>query len=646
LTILAVMVALLAVGIGARLYQLQIVMNERFRIRALDQHQSTVEVPAIRGAILDRHGHPLAVSLERQSLFAHPKRVEQPEHAAELLAPALAMQKSKLLELLRSDKSFVYLKRSLSPEEVAAIGELELPVGANEPFGFEAQHKRYYPNGSLAVHVVGYSNIDGDGLEGIEKTYDKELKGDPALYLVLQDARSNRIRQLIKAPEERPQDVVLTIDHVLQHIVERELDRAIRTTRARAASAVLIDPSTGHILALANRPTADPNRYGKARPAQRINRAVVHYYEPGSTFKFVSMAAALERGKVKRSERIFCEKGHYVTGGRTIRDISPHGYLTPGQILAKSSNIGMVKIVRRLKAMDLRDTIAQFGFASKTGIELPGETPGSLAPVDSWSALTQDSLAFGQEVGVSALQMASAFAAVANDGLLLPPRVVLGTIDADGSFIENSPPAPRRVLSSEAARQLGSMLEEVIAGGTGTKAAVAGYRTAGKSGTAQKAMPGGGYSETDFVASFGGFAPVGAPLIAGLVILDSPHGKRHQGGRVAAPIWGNILEEALHYLRAPAEGNHGLTLVADAAPRTDRRPNRKGPAPLTVGESCAVPDVSGMSLRDAVLTLADHGFGTEVSSGSGYVTAQSPRAGKRLRVGQVCRIRLSERRAG
>jgi len=355
LIILAVMVVLLAAGIGARLYQLQIVMCERFRIRAQDQHQSRTEVPAIRGAILDRHGRQLAVSLERQSLFAHPWRIEQPERAATLLAPLLDVSERRILELLRSEKRFVYLERSLAPDVVAAICELDIPVGKNEPFGFEPQHKRFYPNGSLAVHVAGFSNIDGDGVEGIEKTYDKELKGDPAVYLVLQDARNNQIRQLIHAPEELPQDVVLTLDLVLQHAVERELDRAMRRTGARAASAVLIDPATGQILALANRPTADPNRYGKATSSQRINRSVVHYYEPGSTFKFIPMAAALDFGKVERSQRIYCEKGCLTTGGRQIRDITPHGYLTPAQILAKSSNIGMVKIVRRLEPSELRD---------------------------------------------------------------------------------------------------------------------------------------------------------------------------------------------------------------------------------------------------------------------------------------------------
>jgi cell division protein FtsI (penicillin-binding protein 3) len=634
------MVVVMAAAIGARLYQLQISMCERFRIRASDQHHSSLEVPAVRGSILDRHGNELAVSLETHSLYAHPQRIDEPEQAAASLAPILDLSRGKLLKLLRQDKKFVYLKRCLSPSEVEAIRALDLPMGSNEPFGFEPQHKRSYPNDRLAVHVVGFANIDGDGAEGIEKVFDEELKGDPAVYLALQDAHNNQIRQLVRAPEEMPHDIVLTIDMSLQHAVERELNLAMRETRARAASAVLIDPATGQILALANRPAANPNEYGRAKPSERINRAVVHYYEPGSTFKFVPMAAALDRGTVRRSQWFDCENGCMSAGRRMIRDISPEGMLTPDQILAKSSNIGMVKITRSLSPSELRESILKFGFATETGVELPGETPGILVPVEEWSALTRDSLAFGQEIGVTALQMASALATIANDGVMVPPRIVLGTLDPDGLFHGREAPAPKRVLSSDAARKISSMLEGVVEYGTGRRAAVAGYRIAGKSGTAQKAIAGGGYSETDFFASFGGFGPLPSPRIAGLVLLDSPSGKRHQGGYVAAPVFGRIITEALYHLRVPPQPSKlSPSYIANGrAPASSTAKPRKIPK----ADGGTVPDVRGMSLRDATAALSSQGCRVRIS-GDGYVAVQRPAAGEKLADGATCYLRLSSR---
>jgi cell division protein FtsI (penicillin-binding protein 3) len=639
----------MAVAIGARLYQLQISMCERFRIRAQDQHHSSIEVPAVRGSILDRHGNELAVSLETHSLYAHPQRIDEPEKVAAALAPILNVSRGKLLKLLRQDKKFVYLKRSLSPSEVEAVRALDLPMGSNEPFGLEPQHKRSYPNDRLAVHVIGFANIDGEGAEGIEKVFDEELKGDPAVYLAVQDAHSNQIRQLVRAPEEMPHDVVLTIDLNLQHAVERELDRAMRQTGARAASAVLVDPTTGQILALANRPAANPNEYGRAKPSERINRAVVHYYEPGSTFKFVPMAAALDRGKVRRNQWFDCEKGCMNAGRRMIRDISPEGMLTPDQILAKSSNIGMVKITRALNPSELRESILNFGFAAKTGVELPGETPGRLAPAEEWSSLTQDSLAFGQEIGVTALQMASALATIANDGVQLPPRIVLGRIDPDGMFHGRDAPAPKRVLSSAAARKIGAMLEGVVENGTGTRAAVPGYRIAGKSGTAQKAVAGGGYSETDFFASFGGFGPLPSPRVAGLVLLDSPRGKRHQGGFVAAPVFGRIMTEALYHLRIPPRRPEvSPSFVANGGLPA---PSKQDSATVLQYAEGTIPDVRGLSLRDAAAALSSQGCLVRVS-GNGYVAAQKPVAGAKLADGATCYLRLSSsaatggRRAG
>jgi cell division protein FtsI/penicillin-binding protein 2 len=430
---------------------------------------------------------------------------------------------------------------------------------------------------------------------------------------------------------------------VLQHIVERELDRTMRRTGARAASGILIDPTTGHVLALANRPAADPNHYGSARDRERINRALAHSYEPGSTFKPVPLAAALDRGTVRSDSPIFCENGVYRLGKRRIHDVSPHKTLTPGQILEHSSNIGIVKVALTLGARDLRQSIVDFGFGARTGIELPGESPGLLAPVPRWSDFTHASLAFGQEIGVTALQMTSAIAAIANDGVLQPPRVVLGARDANGEFERFAPAEGQRVLAEGTAQQLQSFLRGVVERGTGTRAKIPGYRLAGKSGTAQKAIP-GGYSETEYFASFVGFGPADTPRLAGLVLLDSPRGDRHQGGQVAAPAFGRIMQDALRYLRAPHDvepprPTHVLQAAQRASSgsatkiRTDRPPVRPG----------FVPDVRGLSLRQAAVTLSANGCRPEVN-GRGRVTSQRPSAGARLPEDGICFVGLQDER--
>jgi cell division protein FtsI (penicillin-binding protein 3) len=627
LIVLAVAVLGMAGAVGARLCQLQIQRCDGFRARAQEQHQRRIVVQATRGAIVDRHGTELAISVETQSLFAHPWRVEEPERAADLLAPVIGVSRAKLLEKLRSDKSFVYLSRFLDAEKAEEVRTLELPLGENLPFGFDREPKRVYPRGRAGVHVVGYATIDGDGVEGVERQLDYELKGDPTVYLAMRDARNGRLRQLVRGPEKQPLDVVLTLDIVLQHIVERELDRAMRETGARAASAILLDPSNGQVLALANRPVADPNRYGSARDDQRVNRALVHFYEPGSTFKIVPMAAALDRGVVRTSQLIHCENGRYSVGPRQIHDVTPHQLLTPRQILEKSSNIGMVKVVQALGRHDLYDSITAFGFGLETGIELPGESPGSFAPVARWSGFTQASLAFGQEIGVTPLQMASALSAIANDGVRVAPRVVLGTRDAEGRLRRHSAPQGTRVISAGTAREITEMMEAVVERGTGRRAAIDGYRLAGKSGTAQKATV-GGYSETEYIASFGGFGPVSAPRLVGLVVLDSPRGDRHQGGKVAGPVFGRIMVEALRHLRAPQDSPSppaALSMRASQCSANGSAPRSRTAGPLTVSRG-VMPDVRGLSLRRAVAALSAAGCRSEVR-GTGTVGGQRPGPG-------------------
>ena len=643
ITLLAAFVTAVATAIGARLVQLQVVRCEDLRLRAEDQYRSRVVVPATRGAILDRNGDPLAVSMEALSLFAHPGRVDEPARAASALAPVLGLPRHEILARLRSDKPFVYLKRLLEPESVERVRRLGLPIGDDRAFGFEREHKRVYPRGRLAAHVVGFSTVDGAGVEGIERRFDEALRGDPTVFLVLQDARNGRLRERVSEPRRRPSDVVLTIDLALQHVVERELDRAMRETGAEAVSAVLLDPSTGEILALANHPSPDPNAFGRATEGERRNRAVSSIDEPGSTFKIVPMAAALDRDRIRAGQPIWCENGSYAAPGRVIRDTSPHGTLTPLEILEKSSNIGMVKIAQTLSAGELWESIVGFGFGAKTGVDLPGESRGLLREPARWSGFSQASLSFGQEIGVTAVQMASALATIANDGVLVPLRIVRGTRDAAGVLTETEHDTARRVVRAATAREIGRMLEAVVRTGTGARAVIDGYRVAGKSGTAQRAR-GEGYAAGEYVASFGGFVPASAPRLVALVVIEFPHGALHQGGQVAAPVFAGILGESLRYLHVPPDDvsrpepdRTDATLVA-ALEASSKRPARHRPVETPDG---TVPDVRGSGLRDAVVTLARRGF-RPVVVGTGIVVSQEPAPGAAVAPGSECLLRLEE----
>jgi cell division protein FtsI (penicillin-binding protein 3) len=633
--IAALVLAVLALVtvIGARLVALQVTRHEELRRTADAQHSRRIEVPPMRGAILDRHGRELAVSLATESLYAHPGRVSDPRALADALARAIDRPRAEILERLRSDRPFVYVDRFLDPDRAAEVRRLEAVQEADRAIGFLPSSKRYYPHGDLAAHVVGFASIDGEGLAGIEQRFDRDLRGEPTLYHVVRDGKSGSLRKIL-APAGRPaKDVVLTIDLVLQHFVERELARGIAETGARAGSAVLMDPATGDVLALANRPAPVLDRYGSADDRVRANRAVAHQYEPGSTFKIVTMAAALERGAVRPGERFDCENGTLALGRRQIRDSKPHGTLSAREILEESSNIGMVKIGRRLPPEELHDAIVRFGFGRPTDIELPGELPGAFRELRRWNEHSRASIAFGHEIAVTVVQMASAFATIANDGVRVPPRIVLGLRDESGAVEHVARPEPERVVAARAAREVAFMMEGVVRDGTGKRAAVPGYRIAGKTGTAQK-LDGGSYSDEAYVASFGGFAPASAPRLALLVVLDTPRGGIHQGGAAAAPVFSRILSEALVHLRTPTDEEPQALVARAAAPR----PAVSAPKSAPPG---VVPDVLGLSLREAIVSLSAAGC-RAAYTGSGRVAAQLPAAGSPVAPGTACRVSLGE----
>jgi cell division protein FtsI (penicillin-binding protein 3) len=640
--LLSLGVALFVCLLGARIVSLQLFDAEHYRTLARRQHEQLVEVGGRRGAILDRSGRELAASVATSSLFAHPFRVPDPARAARLLAPVLELPEGKLLEKLKSDSPFVWLRRRIDPRTERRIAELDLPVGPGQPFGFETEGKRFYPQGAVAVQVVGFANIDQKGVEGIEQAFDRQLQGGTESYLAVRDGRGGAVMQLVRPSSREPEDVVLTIDLVLQHVVERELDRAMEETRAKSAIAILLDPATGEVLALANRPTADPNRYGQSDPEARRDRAVTDLYEPGSTFKVITVAAALDRGTVTPHQHFDCQNGSITIAGKKIEDVHAYGSLSVREILENSSNVGVIKIGRTMPREVFREDLVRFGFGRRTGIELPGERAGQLTPVRQMSALSPASMAMGYEMGVTALQVVSAVSAVANDGILVPPRIVRGTRRGGGPLVAVAdPPEPRRVIGSGTARVLTEMLEGVVLRGTGQKAAVPGYRMAGKTGTARKVVPGHGYSRSEFVSSFVGFAPVTDPRLVGIVVLDTPRGGMYYGGLVAAPVFSRILADGLAHLRVRGDEDPWKPIEKPEVASKKKHEAAPVEEPFERLETAEgqVPDLRGLDMRSAVASLAGRGYRARVE-GSGLVLGQAPAPGAPLTPGGTCHIVL------
>jgi cell division protein FtsI/penicillin-binding protein 2 len=531
-------------SLATALFYLQVVRGSELRARARRQHEQVLDDPAQRGLILDRTGRVLAISVTAQSLYAHPDRVDHPELVASLLAPILGESESDLLARLRSDAAFVWLGRRLDVDVVKAVEASGVLAKNHKALGFMDEPKRYYPEGLLATHVVGTTDADGNGIEGIEKSWDEDLRGTTGKILVARDGRGNPVQRRVLTAAKPGRDVLLTIDAVLQQTVERELERACEESGAKSASVVILDPATGEILALANRPATEPRRFGNADPESRRNRSIADVFEPGSSFNVITVAAAIDGGTVSPDQRFECQS--FTFAGKTYSDIQRYGLLSVREILEKSSNVGIAQISRTLPREALRDYIVRFGFGRKTGIELPGERNGDITSLPRMSAMSPISMAMGYEISVTALQMVGAVATLANGGVSVPGRIVLGTRDYRGTITSLPPVEPRRVISNTTAHSLCELLEGVVLHGTGSQAAVFGYRVAGKTGTAKKVVPGGwGYSNTDFVSSFVGFAPFDNPRLAAIVVLDTPRLGRYYGGLVAAPVFSGIMQQAL-----------------------------------------------------------------------------------------------------
>lgn len=671
LLIIAGVAFLWMTAVFGRLTYLQLFLHSEYLARALRQQQRTIEITPERGAIYDRNKRPLAMSIPVDSAFAVPGEIADENLAARLLSGVVDVPEEVLEERFESSKSFVWISRKLPPEKAEAITALNL-----KGVYLQKENQRFYPKRDLAAHVLGFVDMDEKGLGGIEYELDSEIRGESGKIVVMEDAKK-RWFDASQAKLNNGADVVLTLDEKIQYLAERELDAAIAQTHAIAGTALVMNPNNGEILALANWPTFNPNKANEAPAEARMDRAVSALYEPGSTFKLVTLAAAFNEGITRPDEVFDCENGSVLVAGHRIHDHKAFQLLTVSQILAESSDVGAIKIALRLQAPRFYDYIRAFGFGALTGVDLPGETKGILRPVNDWGSFSIGSISMGQEVGVTPIQLITAVSAIANGGLLYRPHVV-EELERDGRALPAegvlAPTEPRRVIRPETAATMRRLMEGVVLYGTGPKAHLDGWTSAGKTGTAQKIDPSTGrYSRTHYIASFTGFAPINNPAVAILVSLDSPVGE-HEGGEVAAPVFKRIAEEVLTYLDVPrdvplnpkliqadytkqaSEDRSRLddlssvdfsaqpdaeSMASQATKGQEQEKTQQQPLTLAVdqGGEVEVPDFSGRTMRDVADISLKLGL-DPVLVGSNLAVDQSPAAGAKVMRGAKITVRF------
>ncbi len=671
LLILAGVALLWMTAVFGRVAYLQLFRHSEYLARASRQQRRVIEITPKRGAIYDRNMHPLAMSMPVQSAFAVPSEVRDVAMASRLLSGVLAIPQDLVRQKLESGGTFVWIQRKLPPEKAEAVKSLNL-----KGVYFQEENQRYYPKRDLGAHVVGFVDVDEKGLGGIEHEYDNIIRGQGEKIVVMADARQ-RWFDGGEAQRDRGTSVVLTLDEKVQYIAERELAAAIEKTHAIAGTIIVQDPNNGALLALANWPKFNPNAAADAPAEARMNRAISTIYEPGSTFKLITLAAAFDQNLTRPDEVFDCENGSLVVGGRRIHDHKAYGMLTVSEILANSSDVGAMKIALRLGAPKFYDYIRAFGFGTPTGVDLPGESRGLLERLQHWVPSSIGAISMGQEVGVTPLQMVTAVSSVANGGLLYKPHTVQQMmrgeqiLPLDGS---SAPAEPRRVIRPETAATVRHLMEGVILHGTGTPARLDGWTAGGKTGTAQKIDPATGrYSRTNVIASFTGFAPINNPAVTILVSLDSPEGLLHGGGDVAAPVFKRIAEQVLPYLDVPRDvpvsprllqaGYHqgagaeseslddlapvDFNAQTEATNEEIKEPSAKNSEPkspeVTVavdeGGDIAVPDFTGETMREVTEACLRLGL-NPVLVGTRLASKQSPAAGSKVRRGSKVTVQF------
>lgn len=549
LTILLILSLLTLGGLMARVTQLQAVQGSR--LQALADRQQFVSIPLEphRGQIFDRRGRPLAINLKATSIYAVPSAITDRPAFAAVVGPAIGLPVDEVERRLGTGRHFAWLARKVEPATAGRVRAL----GLDGSIGFLTEDRRAYPNGELAAHALGFVGIDSQGLSGVELSYDQVLRGRAGRAVAERDGVGRVLietQRLVKVPEDGA-DVVLTIDQVIQHIAERELQAALVRTGASRGSVTVIDPRTGDVLALAVRPAFNPGAGTEARPERWLPRPLAEVYEPGSTFKIFLTAAALDSGAIDPGERVFCPGFLSVPGNHVIRDAHnlKHGWQTMGDVVKNSCNVGAAQIATRLGKATFYRYIRRFGFGAATGIDLPGEVRGIVPAPAAWLGPALQTIAFGQGVSTTAVQLLTAATALANDGVMVRPHVVRAVRDSQGRMVSVVGSEPlAQVIRPATARAVLQMMIRTVTDGTGTEAAIDGYTVAGKTGTAQKPAPSGGYDPDRFIASFLGIVPAGDPKLAILVVLDEPRGA-YYGGAVAGPVFREVATQSLWYLR-------------------------------------------------------------------------------------------------
>jgi cell division protein FtsI (penicillin-binding protein 3) len=641
-----------------RLGYLELFRYNEYLTKAEHQQERIFEISPMRGTIYDRKGRELAVSLPMDSVFGDPAEISDVPMVARLLSHVLDVPAEEIEMKIREAHTPVRLVRKLSPDIVQRISDMNL-----RGVFFQKENRRVYPQRELAAALLGYVDVDEKGIGGIEYALDKQIRGKPGRMVVLADGR-RRWYDLRESDADPGASVQLTVDQTIQYIAEKELAQAITDTHAKAGTVVVQDPNSGELLAAANWPTFDPNNPGAYPDTARVDRVVNFAYEPGSVFKVLTLTAAIENGAVTPDQIIDCQMGKINVAGRLIHDWKPFGMLSVAGILANSSDVGAIKVALRLGSPRFYDVIRAFGIGQPTGIALPGENRGLLRPLKNWSANSIGSVAMGQEVSVTPIQMVSAISAIANGGTLYPPRIIREIRDdVPATDLPNSGAAPRNVTDARTAATMREMMEGVMIEGTGKHDQLDGYTSGGKSGTAQKIDPATGrYSRTEYNASFVGFAPVNNPAVTILVVLDSPVGQHH-GGVVSGPIFKRIAEQVLAYMgvphdvpsredvetaknQQPSDGSRPDDADGSAEARFEAAATRSGDAPTVASgdpRAVLIPDLAGQTVRGVTEQCSHLGLEPALI-GNGVALEQFPAAGAQVLPGSRVTVRFG--RAG
>ncbi len=542
--------------IGAKAMYLQIFCRSWLSEKAANQYEVSLKSSGKRGTIYDRNLREMAVSIDVTSIAAHPPQIKNPKAAAKSLAKALKINRNVLAKRLTSEKKFVWIKRKVTPKEAEIVRNLNI-----DGLVFLSEHKRFYPNKTLASQLIGFTDIDDNGVEGIEFYCNDDLKGADSRYTVLRDAHGRGFEaENTAGSDSSGKNLVLTIDSNIQYIAETTLAETVTKFSAKSGMAVVMATGTGAVLALAHFPFLNPNALNEFDQELWRNRVITDPFEPGSTMKIFSAAAAIESGSSSPNSIFYCENGEYRVGRHVVHDTHEYGWLSLQQIIKYSSNIGAIKFSTKTGSEHLFRTLRNFGFGTKTGIDCPGETAGSLASFKKWTKIDAGTISFGQGISVSALQLIAATSAIANKGIFMKPYVVQAITDRNGRLIKSFAPSEgRRVISEKTAKTLTRIMQTVTTeGGTGVNAALEGYSVCGKTGTAQKIGNNGTYANGKYISSFVGFVPSEHPKVAVLVIIDEPKGQ-HYGGTVAAPGFRNIAQKTLAYMNlSPKSKTDGL----------------------------------------------------------------------------------------